>query len=151
MCLATRTEAILLTALVITIIVAAAAYVYMQRVISNVGRIKGVGVEVYSDANATKVLQQIDWGWRTPGEVVAVNFYVKNTNNTNVTLSMSFANWNPPSLSGFMMLSWNYTNSTILQPSQIIPVKLTLTISSSITGIDNFSFDIIIQATEYAP
>jgi hypothetical protein len=62
------------------------------------------------------------------------------------TLSKVAQNWNPSSASSYMTLNWNYAGQT-LSVNQALQVRLTLVVSSTVSGITNFSFDIIITAT----
>jgi hypothetical protein len=62
------------------------------------------------------------------------------------TLSKAEQNWNPTTASSYMTLSWNYAGQT-LSVNQVLQVKLTLDVSSTVSGITNFSFDLTITAT----
>lgn len=55
-------------------------------------------------------------------------------------------NWNPKAASRYITLSWDYGGQSI-SPNNVVPVVLTLSVSKDISGITNFSFDIIITAT----
>jgi len=56
---------------------------------------------------------------------------------------MATSNWSPSNASSFMALSWDYGGQT-LNVDEVIQVKLTLSVSASIEGITDFSFDIVI-------
>lgn len=107
--------------------------------IPTVGNVKTVGVDTDVDF--------IDWDMVDPNSSHTRLINVQATGNSNVTLSLSTANWTPPNASEFLTLTWNYTGS-ILQPSEWTPVELTLAVSADVTGIDSFSFDILIIAEE---
>jgi len=135
------------TVLVITVVLALLS-TYKQ--IHNRGRIKAVGVEFYADILCTIRITEIEWGNVTPGSVHGVTLYAKNVNNTAVTLNLTVTNWDPASASQYLYSDWNYTGS-VLQPSQIIPIRFQLTIYANVTGIDTFSFDYLVGVTEYIP
>ena len=111
--------------------------------ISSQGDIKALGVGVYSDWNCTEELLSINWGMIEPGMSTNVSFYVRNEGNAPITLFLNSTNWNPPRIENYLSLTWNYTGE-VLQPQQILPVNLTLTVAQHITGITSFNFDIII-------
>jgi hypothetical protein len=75
-----------------------------------------------------------------------VTVYVRNEGNVAATLSRATQNWNPATASSYMTLSWNYAGQT-LNVNQVFQTRLTLAVSSTISGITNFSFDITITAT----
>ena len=116
-----------------------------NKTVSNTGSVKGVGVGIYSDQACTSALSSISWGTIDPGSNVNRTIYIRNEGNTAATLSMATSNWNPTTASSYMTLSWNYGGQT-LNVDQVVQVKLTLSVSSSVTGITNFSFDITITA-----
>jgi len=114
-------------------------------VVSNFATVKTVGVEVYWNPNATQLVANIDWGIVEPNSTVEKTVYMKNLGNVPVTLNLTTKNWNPANASNFILLSWNYTGF-LVDPDLVVPVVLTLSISAEISGIESFSFDIIIRA-----
>jgi len=114
--------------------------------ISNQGALKTVGVGVYWDAALTNKISSIDWGMLEPGSNVNKTVYIRNEGNAAATLSMTTSNWNPSNASNYITLTWNYGGQT-LNVNEAIQVKFTLSASSSVTGITNFSFDITITAS----
>ncbi|MHA1665387.1 MAG: hypothetical protein ACTSVW_06100 [Candidatus Njordarchaeales archaeon] len=113
----------------------------------NVGVVKTVGVKAYLDSECTQEVSSIDWGVLEPGSTKSFTIFIKNEGNVDVTLSLSSENWTPQSASTYITISWDYNGSSIA-PNQVIQVNLNLQVSSSVSGIDNFSFDIVITATE---
>lgn len=107
--------------------------------IPTVGTVKTIGVEADVDF--------IDWEMVEPNSSNTQLINVQPTGNVPVTLTLATANWTPPNASQFLTLTWNYTGQ-ILQPFEWTPVELTLTVASNVTGIDSFSFDILIIAEE---
>ena len=116
-----------------------------NKTVSSNGSVKGVGVGVYWNQACTNATSSISWGILDPGSNVNKTIYIRNEGNTAATLSMTTSNWNPTNASSYMTLSWNYGGQT-LSVNQVVQVKLTLSVSSSVTGITNFSFDITITA-----
>ena len=114
--------------------------------IRTTGTIKAVGISVYSDSACTTSLTSIDWGVLEGGSVVTRTIYVKNTGNSALTLSLSASNWSPSGASSYIQLSSNYSGQA-LSSGQSLGVTLTLTVSTSITGITSFSFDIVVIGT----
>lgn len=117
--------------------------VQTDKTISNVGSVKAVGVGVYWDQNCTNVVSAIDWGMLEPGSSKNVTVYIRNEGNSVVSLSMATSNWNPSNASDYITLGWDYTGQ-IVDPESVIEVTLILAVSSSITGVTSFSFDIVI-------
>jgi hypothetical protein len=116
-----------------------------NQTISNVGSVMTIGVGVYWDQAATNPVSSINWGTIEPGSNVNRTVYIRNEGNAAATLSMVTSNWNPANASSYMALSWDYGGQT-LAVNEVRQVKLTLSISPSIDGITNFSFDITIAA-----
>lgn len=115
--------------------------------ITNTGIIKALKVSVYEDPECTKNVTAINWGVLEPSDVALYTIYIKNEGNTPLTLSMTTNNWNPENAAGYITLAWN-REGTKLNASSVIQATLTLTVSSNIAGITNFSFEIIIAGTE---
>jgi len=117
-----------------------------NKTLTNSGSVTGVGVGIYSDLACTNPVSSINWGTIDPGSNVNKTIYVKNEGNTAVTLSIATSNWNPAIASSYLTLTWDYGGQT-LTANQVLRTRLTLTASSSITGVTNFSFDITITAS----
>jgi hypothetical protein len=109
----------------------------------NVGTVKAIGVGVYWDTSCSDHVSSIDWGMVEPGTTKNVSFYTKNEGTTPVTLSLETENWNPANASIYMSLDWDYAGQEI-DVDEVIQVTLSLSVSDSIGGITDFSFDIII-------
>jgi hypothetical protein len=115
--------------------------------IPSVGQVNTVGLGVYSDAACTQNLTSISWGALDPGSVVNYQVYIKSTSNLPITLTLATDSWNPTTAATYMTLSWNYTSGTEIEPNTSLPVTLTLNVSSSVTGITSFSFNIDMTGT----
>jgi len=107
------------------------------------GTVKAVGVGVFWDSNCTNPVSYIDWGMVEPGSLNNVTVYVRNQGNVAADISLATENWNPPNAPDYLALTWNYDGRQ-LNPLEVAPVRLTLNVSSSVQGIESFSFDIII-------
>ena len=130
--------------LILLIIGASAAVIPIYRLKAH-GRIKGIGVEIYADLGGTALVTEIDWGFLDPGEVKNLTVYIKNTGNVPVVLYLSTENWYPIGADAYISLSWDY-NFTALEVDELRSATFTLSVASGITGIVDFSFDIIVTA-----
>jgi len=81
-----------------------------------------------------------------PGSLNNVTVYMRNEGNRLPTFPLTTDNWNPLNASDYLTLSWNYDGRQ-LNPLEVVQVTLTLTVSSSVQGIESFSFDIIISVS----
>jgi len=114
--------------------------------IANRATVKSVGVGVYEEAGCVTRVTSIDWGTLDPGDIKTKTAYIRNESNVPVTLGLSTVNWQPPEAETYMTLSWDYSGRD-LNPGEVLTVVLTLTISLDVTGIEAFSFDIVITGT----
>lgn len=128
-------------------LISVAALLTFRTKIPSVGKIKAIGIMVYQDAECTAPLTLIEWGDVEPGNQINHSLYARNEGNMPVLLSLSTENWNPPSASLYLTLSWDYDNTLII-PSDIRMIILTLHVASDVSGIDTFNFDIVIMADE---
>jgi len=132
---------------VIGMVVSALGVLVATRTISNTGNMRAIGVGVYWDSGCTNATSSINWGALDSGSTKNVTIYIRNEGSVVVTLSMTTANWNPASASSYVSLSWNRENY-VLSSGSVVSAVLTLSVSSGISGITSFSFDIIITGTE---
>lgn len=114
--------------------------------LTSVGTVTTVGVGAYWDEGCTNAVTMVNWGNIEPGESKKVLIYIKNEGSTPVTLSMNTTDWSPSSAENYMSLSWDYSGGQIAAGGAV-RVTLTLTVSSSASGITSFTFDIIITGT----
>lgn len=128
-------------------VVTALGALVASRTFSNVGNLKAIGVGVYSNSGCTTAVSSIPWGVLEPGGTKTSIIYIKNEGTVRVRLSMTVGNWNPSSASNYITVSWNRESYT-LDPGSVVQANLTLSVSSSISGITSFSFDITITGTE---
>jgi len=102
-----------------------------------------IEIDVYGDAACTQVISSVGWGEIEAGSSKTRVVYVKNNGDDGVSLSLLTENWNPSGASNYLQLSWDYDGSTIVS-GEVRQITLTLSVSSSASGIDGFSFDIVI-------
>jgi len=120
----------------------------VSKTLSSSGSIEtSADIGVYSDSACTVPITTIDWGAISPGSTVTRTVYVKNTGSgVSLTLGMTTGNWNPPSASGPISVTWN-KEDTSLAPGLSTSAVIALSVSSSITGITSFSVQIYVSGT----
>jgi hypothetical protein len=118
-----------------------------NRTVQSRGAVKTVNVGAYWNSICTNTTTTIDWGMLSPGTVANVSFYVRNEGNLAVKLGLTSQNWSPVNASSYMSLSWNREGQT-LALGNVTLATLSLNVSSSISGITNFSFDTVIIGSE---
>ena len=116
-----------------------------SRTVSNAGEVKAIGVSLYQDSGCTIPLSSIAWGFMEPGETKNYTMYAKNEGDYNIYLALDIDenSWIPTEASNYLALSWDYDNSTMI-PNDVVEITLDLYCDPSVTGINTFSFDIII-------
>ena len=132
---------------VMGMVVSALGALVATRTISNYGNVSAVGVGVYWDSSCTNMVLSIDWGALEPGSSVDKTIYIKNEGSLAVLLSLTTENWSPASASSYMTLSWT-RESYVLNSGSVVQAVLTLSVSSGVSEITDFGFDIIISGTE---
>ena len=110
------------------------------------GVIKAINVDVYWDIGCTQNVTEIDWGTPAPGDVVNNVVYIKNGGTSLVTLSMLSSGWDPAGAGSFLSLTWDREGATV-DAGGVVQAVLSLDVSGAITGITDFSFDIVIEGT----
>jgi hypothetical protein len=115
------------------------------KTVPNAGKIMTIGVGIYSDQACVNAISSIDWGTVSPGSNMNETVYIRNEGNSAATLAMTVSNWNPSNSPSYMTLRWDYTGQSVSK-GQVIQVKFTLGVSSSISGITSFGFNMTITA-----
>ena len=143
-----RSRIALFPLILLVVIAVTYAYCLLSSVtrISSVGIVKAVGVGVYWDIDCTSTVTKIDWGLLEPGGTANVTVYLKNEGNTPLTLSLNTEDWDPSNTSDYITLQWGYHGETV-NPGKVREVAVVLSVNSTITGITNFRFDIIIMGS----
>lgn len=129
-------------------IVTAVSIGLTQRSIPSKGTVyvKVLGVEVYWDPECTSAVTEIDWGVLKPSDSSTKTLYVKNTGNAAVTLSMATENWSPASAGIFITITWDAEEIT-LDVGAALAARIILSVSAEISGISDFSVDIVIAGS----
>jgi len=104
----------------------------------------GVAVGVYSDALCRVGLNSIDWGELESGASKNMTVYIRNEGKSALVLAFSTANWNPPVAAERISVSWNYDGKPV-SPNKVVELVFTLSTSEIMTGIDHFSFDLVLS------
>lgn len=120
--------------------------VYYQARVPSSGVKAKAKLGVYQDPACTLKLTSIEWGTIYPGGSSRRTGYVRNEGNVNVTLTTYPENWAPPEAAGEMTLTWNETGQNLTKGS-VVYVQWNLLISTLISNVTNFSFDVVINGT----
>jgi hypothetical protein len=125
---------------------AASGLLSISKRISSSGSVKAINVGVFWDPFDDSEISSVDWEEPSPGDVVNITIYVRNTGNAPMTLSLTTSGWSPPSAEVVIHLSWD-REGYVISVGDVISAELSLNVSNSISGITDFSFDIIIEGT----
>jgi hypothetical protein len=105
------------------------------------------GLGVYWDIGFSQEVTVIDWGVLSPGQSKQVTVYIRNEGNVDLVLNMTTSNWSPSSAASYITLDWNREGYP-LSSGATVQAVFTLSVSSDISGVENFSLDITISGTE---
>ena len=114
---------------------------------TGVSAVDAVSVGVYWDRDCASPVESIDWGSLSPGSSATASVFVRNEAGADVRLSLNTTGWTPPHASEDISLDWDYTSGP-LRPKDSAHTTLSLSVSPGVTNVTNFSFDIVISATE---
>jgi len=114
---------------------------------TGVSAVDAVSVGVYWDYDCTCLVESINWGSLSPGSSTMVSLFFRNEVDADVRLSLNTTGWKPTHASEDLALDWNYTRG-LLRPGELVHTTLSLSVSPRITNVTDFSFDIVISATE---
>ena len=117
-----------------------------SKVLSSYGSVKTINVEVYWDFACTQVVGLIDWGTPEPGDTLSWTVYVKNSGSAPMNVSLMTGGWSPEAAGSYLTVSWDQEGATI-NADEVVQAVITMDVSSSISGITDFSFDITIEGT----
>jgi len=140
--------AVALTMIVVTVLAASLLTAYQS--VPNTGEVRSVGLEVYWDSDCTNNVTSIHWGFLEPGATVNKTVYIKNGGNTAMVLNLTTVDWDPVSASDNLLLSWDREDYVVNTTVPVTPAVFTLSVLPDISGVSDFSFDIVITGTEYA-
>jgi hypothetical protein len=108
-----------------------------------------VDIGVYSDSaftNEYSSTNSIAWGAVMPGQNATKTVYIRNEGTTAVELHLTTANLTPTSAEGLITVTWNKEGTTLAVGANT-SATLTLSVSSSISGITSYSVDVVITGT----
>jgi hypothetical protein len=105
-----------------------------------------ISIDLYSNSACTTPLTSISWGSLSPGGTTTQTIYIKNSGTVPVTLSLVSDGWTPSQAATYLSVTWDKGGSS-LAVGQNVAAKVTLTITSNITGITNFSCNINVLAS----
>ena len=114
-----------------------------------VGRVTATAnLGIYSESTCQTALTSIDWGTLTPGTSITRVIYIKNTGSgVSLSLGLTTSNWDPAIANGPITVSLDKTG-TRLSPGQSTAASITLTVSSTIADISNYSLVMTITGTQ---
>jgi|YelNatPaOPRAMG01_1025707.scaffolds.fasta_scaffold04707_12 hypothetical protein len=137
------------TLLIVTLATAATAVFALltSKTIHNTGNIKTIGIGVYKEKSCDNPVSTIEWNDLAPGENRTVIVYIRNEGTVVVVLNARADNWNPIYAPNYIRFAWNRENYT-LPAGAVVEATLSLKVSDDVSGIQSFSFDIIIKGTE---
>jgi len=121
--------------------------------ITNVSGMVTDGVGVYSDIGCTDADEvfSIPWGNLTPGSAKKYDIYVLNKDVVPIYLSMKTVNWSSSNAFDYLKLTWNYSRGHAIDPYDVLPLTLTLSVRPDIKDVSIFSFDIVITGSDHLP
>ena len=108
------------------------------------GSLTGINVGLYNDNGCTSNCTNLTWGAMTPGTPKSIGIFIKNIGALPETLSFATNGW----AGTFNGQPVNDPTKANYNPGDIQPVTFTLNINNTITGVDNFSFNIIVTGTQ---
>ena len=144
----TQVSIILVVGALVAVSTLVSGLLIASQTIPNTGKVKAIGVGVYSDSGCNQPVLSIPWGTLDPGETSNETVYICNKGNVAVVLSMTTENWSSASASSYITLSWNLEEGYVLNHEESVETVLTLSVPSNISGVEKFTFDIIITGTE---
>lgn len=101
-----------------------------------------LGLGVSHDIFGNQRVEHVDWGLVEPGDTVNVTIFIRNTNLKSVFVDLSTDTWVPEGADTFLSASWDFGEEP-LGVGKIRETLLILTVSPDVTGISEFSFDIV--------
>jgi hypothetical protein len=84
----------------------------------------------------------------TLGQTKEFTFYVKNEGLTTIFLSALDINWNPSAAQNYIHFTFDSDDQKV-EPNEVRNVACSLTVSLQITDVTNYSFDVLLQGTDY--
>jgi len=117
-----------------------------SKTLSSTGSVKAINVEVYWDSQCTQSVTLVGWGTHEPGDSINRTIYIKNAGNAPMTLALTSSGWDPAEAVNHITLSWD-KEGEVLDANVVAQAVLSLDISETVTGITDFSFNIVIEGS----
>ena len=105
-----------------------------------------INIDVFCDRGCSVAMSEVDWGSLKPGGSIERTLFIRNSGEHPVLMTLMTDNWSPVLASDYFSLSWDYDGSKI-EADQIVEVIMVLDVSSSISGINDFNFDIVLYGS----
>lgn len=126
------------------------ALLVVQDRIPSSGRIITIGISIYKDSGKVESYTLVEWGALAPGDVVTKEAFIFNTGNRAVNVSLTNENYVPVEVPLHIGMAWD-SEGVIIQPDEYHRALITLSVSPTITGIDEFTFDMVFTGEEQPP
>lgn len=104
----------------------------------NVGKIKTIGFDFYSNPECTDLIIEIDWGELRLNQTHNKTGYLKNTGNVDVNTTMYTDTWNPLEAEYAFTVTWDSEGLNVLA-GESIPVIITLETTNDHLLVQNFT------------
>lgn len=111
-------------------------------IVSTEASVRWYGIDVCWDIWHTKPVYSIYWGTIEAGSSISKSIYLYNSGTGNVRVRFYTEKWEPLEAENYITLEWDLANPRFYVRS-VKKVTLTLSVSSAIQNITNFSFDIV--------
>lgn len=115
--------------------------------VSATGTIMTVNCAAFANSDGTGSLTAINWPALTPNEGTTQIVYIENTGTVACNLTFATSDWNPSIASTYITVTGVYSNAINVQPAAIVQLTISEQISPGITGVTNYSYDILLIAT----
>ena len=137
---------IIVTVVFSAVVVTGVSKNYNSRRVKSRGKIKAVNVEVFWDRRCRPrdKVNEIDWGGLKPSDSISKKIYIKHNSESNLILSVSSSDWYPVEAGNYLTLTCD-KEGVIMGNQEVVEATLILTVSNEISGITNFSLNIVIQ------
>jgi hypothetical protein len=115
----------------------------------NVSAVETTGtLGAYWDSGCNLRVSAIDWGNMTLGQTKNITFYVRNEGSTTIFLSAIDKNWNPTAAQNYIHFVFGSDNEKA-RANEVKKINCSLTVSTETTNITNYSFEVLLQGTDY--
>jgi len=141
------TIGLLLTVLTATLVSSALTPASTNKSVPSKGSLTVINLAVYSDSACTSNLTSLDFGSISSGDTSNITCWVKNTGNSNETLSLTTNSWSPESVTQWLTLSWNQSG-TVLDKDQVVAATLSMQVSPFVDpSLSDFTLNVVIAGT----